>query len=150
MSDRERVPELLTEATTAALLQSAQMRAAHLLLTYDGELYPKDGCAITLSVLFQAAGIPVPNTYTAIELGRLLRKERGWQEVPLGQEQPGDVGSTCGESAQHGVDHIYLVVKVVNKDEMLVADNQAQYVHTRSLSGKPDSKSPTRFFLRAA
>lgn len=150
MSDRDQVPQLLQEASNAALLQSAQMRAAQLLLAYDGEVYPQDGCAITLSVMLQAAGILVPNTFTAFGLGQLLESKRGWKLVAIGQQQPGDVGSTCGAEPQHGVDHIYLVLKVVNPDEMLVADNQRAYVHSRSVTGKPDGKSPTRFFLRAS
>lgn len=149
MSDRDHVPQLLQEASNAALLQSGQMRAAQLLLAYDGEVFPQDGCAITLSVLLQAAGIAVPNTFTAISLGRLLNEQRGWKTIATGQQQAGDIGSTCGATAHHGTDHIYLVLKVINPDEMLVADNQAAHVHSRSVTGVPDSKSPTRFFLRA-
>jgi len=148
MSDRDHVKSLLEQGSNAALLQIGQMKAAQLLLAYDGEKYPQDGCAVTLSVLMQAAGIDVPNTYTAIELGRLLRDKRGWKVIPVGKQLPGDVGSTCGDAPNHGVDHIYLVVKNVNPDEMLVADNQRSYAHSRSVSGVPDGKSKTLFFLR--
>jgi hypothetical protein len=54
-------------------LGAAQDVAAKKLLDYDGEEYPQDGCAITLSVLMQDAGISVPNTYRAIVLGNLLK-----------------------------------------------------------------------------
>ena len=149
MSDKDQMKTLLEQGTNAALLQISQMKAAQLLLAYDGEKYPQDGCAITLSVLMQAAGIDVPNTYTAIELGRRLRDKRGWEVIAPGNQKPGDVGSTCGEEPNHGVDHIYLLVKNLSPDEMLVADNQRSHVHTRSVSGVPDGKSKTRFFLRA-
>lgn len=128
-------------------LQNAQHVAARKLLKFDGEVYPADGCAITLSVLLQEAGIAVPDTFQAIVLGSLLKK-LGWQVILVGQQQGGDVGSTCGAHAQHGVDHIYLVLRKVNTDEMVIADNQRPEAHFRWASGK-GGKSPTRFFLRA-
>jgi hypothetical protein len=126
---------------------AAQHVAAVRLLKYDGEIYPSDGCAITLSVLLQEAGIVVADTYRAFDLGNLLADNRGWQFVPVGQQMPGDLGSTCGSAPHHGTDHIYLVLKLVNSDEMVVADNQAEAPHFRWASGK--GKSPTTFFLRA-
>ena len=45
--------------------------------------------------------------------------------IQVGQQQAGDIGSTCGPEPHHGTDHIYLVLKPVNADEMLIADNQA-------------------------
>jgi hypothetical protein len=54
------------------------------------------------------------------------------------------VGSTCGSVPHHGTDHIYLVLKFVNSDEMVVADNQAEAPHFRWASGK--GKSPTTSF----
>lgn len=128
-------------------LQNAQHVAARKLLKFDGEIYPSDGCAITLSVLLQQAGIAIPDTFQAIALGNLLKK-LGWQVIPVGQQQAGDVGSTCGAHAQHGVDHVYLVLRSVNADEMVIADNQRPEAHFRWASGK-GGKSPTRFFLRA-
>lgn len=127
-------------------LQGAQHAAARKLYQFDGETYPSDGCAITLSVILQEAGFPIPDTFQAIVLGNLL-KSKGWEVVPVGQQKAGDVGSTCGPKAQHGVDHIYLVLKVLNTDEMVIADNQRTEAHFRWASGK-GGKSPTRFFLR--
>jgi hypothetical protein len=83
----------------------------------------------------------------ALDLGNLL-KTRGWQIVPICKQQAGDVGSTCGTTPHHGTDHIYLDLKLVNDDEMIIADNQAQAPHFRWASGK-GGKSPTTFFLRA-
>jgi hypothetical protein len=52
--------------------------------------------------LLQDSGIDVPDTFTAIALGRKLRDERKWQVIPIGQQEAGDIGSTCGSTPQHG------------------------------------------------
>jgi hypothetical protein len=145
-NDAGQIATLLSIAADSSQLQDAQAKAAMLLYAYDGEQYPSDGCAITLSVLLQEAGIDIADTYQAIVLGEVL-KRRGWTQIPLGSQAAGDVGSTCGQTAHHGTDHIYLVLRPVNQDEMVVADNQAPDPHFRYASGK--GKSPTRFFLRA-
>src|ERR1700722_15133405 len=121
MSDLQDIPTLLAIASDANQLLAAQHTAAANLLKYDGEKYPSDGWAIPLSVLLQEAGIDVQDTYQAIELGRILM-ERNWETIHVGQQQNGDVGSTCGTEPNHGSDHIYLVVQVMNSDEMVVAD----------------------------
>lgn len=135
MADKDQIPVLVALASNPAQLQAAQRIAARKLLSDDGELYPADGCAITLSVLLQQAGIPVPDTYRAIELGDVLMNVRGWMVLNVGQQQTGDVGSTCGPTAEHGSDHIYLVLKVLNSDEMVIADNQSDCPHFRFASG---------------
>jgi hypothetical protein len=145
-NDGGKIPNLLRFASDPAELQAAQAEAAKRLLEYDGEIYPSDGCAITLSVLLQEAGITVPDTFEAIVLGQLLRK-RGWTLVDLGNQAAGDVGSTCFQNPHHGTDHIYLVLRSVNADEMVIADNQETEPHFRFVSGH--GKSPTQFFLRA-
>jgi hypothetical protein len=71
---------------------------------------------------------------------------RGWTKISVGQQQAGDVGSTCGEVPHHGTDHIYLVLRTLNVDEMVVADNQEPTPHFRFASG--NGKSPTTYFLR--
>ena len=147
MSDGQCIPVLLKIASDPNQLLAAQHIAAARLLNYDGEVYPSDGCAITLSVLLQESGISVSDTYQAVVLGQKL-KSRNWQVIPIGQQQNGDVGSTCGSEPDHGRDHIYLVLRVVNSDEMVIADNQEQAPHFRFVSGK-GGKTPTRFFPRA-
>jgi hypothetical protein len=144
--DAQFIPALLKLGSDANQLLAAQHTAAKRLLDFDGEIFPSDGCAITLSVLLQDAGIAVKDTFLAIDLGNLLKK-RGWQIIPMGEQKEGDVGSTCGTQPDHGSDHIYLVVKVLNSDEMVVADNQETHSHFRFASGK--GKTPTKFFLRA-
>jgi len=146
-NDRQFIPGLVTLASDADRLVAAQHLAAKRLLDFDGEIFPTDGCAVTLSVLLQDSGILVPDTFQAIVLGDLLKSKRNWQVIPLGEQQGGDVGSTCGAQPDHGSDHIYLVLKVLNSDEMVVADNQEPKPHFRFVSGK--GKTPTKFFLRA-
>lgn len=148
MGDGQFIPALLKLASDAQQLLNAQHEAAKKLLDYDGEVYPHDGCAITLSVLLQNAGINVPDTYQAIVLGNALKSKRNWQVIAVGQQQPGDVGSTCGSEPHHGSDHVYLVLKKLNDDEMVIADNQAPRPHFRYASGI-GGKTPTKFFLRA-
>jgi hypothetical protein len=91
-------------------------------------------------------GIDVPNTYQAIALGAVLMR-RGWTRIVVGNQAAGDVGSTCGPTAHHGTDNIYAVLRVLNPDEMVIADNQDAVPHFRFASGR--GKSPTHFFLRA-
>jgi hypothetical protein len=118
------------------------------LLAYDGEQFPSDGCAITLSVLLQQAGIQVPDTYQAFRLGQILMDDRGWSVIAVGTQAAGDIGSTCGSTPEHGSDHVYLDLKSVNADEMVIADNQCDVPHFRFASGS-GGKTPTTFFLRA-
>jgi hypothetical protein len=84
--------------------------------------------------------------YQAILFGESLL-QRGWTKVKPGQQEAGDIGSTCGPIPHHGYDHVYLVLKVLNSDEMVIADNQASHPHFRFATGK--GRTPTTFFLRA-
>lgn len=146
IGDAQHIATLVGIASDTNKLVAAQDIAARKLLEYDGEVYPSDGCAITLSVLLQEAGILVGDTFMAIDIGHVL-EARNWQVIPVGLQRVGDVGSTCGNVAHHGRDHVYLVLKVLNPDEMVVADNQAPAPHFRFASGK--GRTPTTFFLRA-
>jgi hypothetical protein len=148
MSDGQCIPALVRIASDANQLITAQQIAAKRLLDYDGEIFPHDGCAITLSVLLQESGISVADTYQAIVLGNTLKLKRKWQVIPVGEQKTGDVGSTCGSEPVHGSDHIYLVLKILNDDEMVIADNQMTRPHFRYASGI-GGKTPTKFFLRA-
>jgi hypothetical protein len=148
MSDADHIPDLVKLASDANQLVAAQHVAAHRLLNATGEKYPHDGCAITLCVLMQDAGIDVKDTYQALAFGNMLESKRNWQRIPLGEQEVGDIGSTCGPVAHHGFDHVYLVLKKNNDDEMIIADNQQPKPHFRWVSGK-GGKTPTKFFLRA-
>src|SRR5258708_36017544 len=123
MSDADFIPKLIQIASDAAQLVAAQHDAAQRLLDFDGEVFPHDGCAITLSVLLQNAGIDIDDTFQALALGNLLKSDREWQVIANGSQQAGDFGSTCGPVANHGFDHIYLVLKILNQDEMGISDN---------------------------
>jgi hypothetical protein len=148
MGDAQFIAGLTKFASDPNQLLAAQQVAAKRLLAFDGEKFPSDGCAITLSVLLQDSGIAVPDTFQAIALGRLLKSQRNWQVIQIGDQRNGDIGSTCGPTPDHGRDHIYLVLQVMNSDEMVIADNQAPAPHFRFASGK-GGKTPTKFFLRA-
>ena len=148
MSDKDLIPNLISIASDPGRLIAAQHLAAKRLLDFDGEVFPSDGCAITLSVLFQESGVSINDIFQAIALGRYLQDTRNWTRVDAGSQMPGDVGSTCGETANHGSDHIYLVLQVLNPDEMVIADNQEPKPHFRFVSSV-GGKTPTRFFLRA-
>lgn len=127
MSDSDHVADLIKIASNPAQLVAAQHDAAARLLKATGIAFPHDGCAITLSVLLQDAGVELADTYQALALGELL-KHRGWSNIAVGSQQEGDIGSTCGPAANHGFDHIYLVLKVLNSDEMVIADNQGNCI----------------------
>lgn len=147
MADADCIAKLVALGSADESLQEAQHAAARKLLAMDGERYPADGCAITQSELAQMAGINVPDTYLALAFGTMLEK-RGWLRIAVGQQRAGDVGSTCKSEPDHGNDHVYLVLRVVNDDEMVVADNQSTKPHMRYASGK-GGKTPTTHFLRA-
>lgn len=109
--------------------------------------FPHNGCAANLSALLDLAGINVPMTLGAGRLAYRLRDDRGWAKVAVGSQASGDVGVTYDEGGNPGADHIYLVVHVISKDEMLISDNQDQVTHHRFASGK--GRTPTEYFLRA-
>lgn len=147
MSDEDHIDDLVKIGTNQSSLISAQHVAASRLLRATGIHYPHDGCAITLSVMLQMAHIDVGDHYGALDLVHVLEK-RGWTHVPLGHQEPGDVGTSCGDTPRHGIDHVYLVLKKVNDSgEMVIADNQATAPHFRWVQGH--GKSPTTKFLRA-
>lgn len=108
--------------------------------------FPTNGCAANLSALLQLAGIDGPMILGAGKLAYTIRK-RGWAEIAVGLQAAGDVGVTFDEGGNPGADHIYLVVKAIDADEMVIADNQSIAPHHRFANGK--GKTPTEYFLRA-
>lgn len=148
MSDRQYIGRLIELGSSTASLDENEARAGEALAAFDGEHYPSDGCAITQSELFRSAGIEIPLTFQALAFVNMLRR-RGWVEVKRGQQRPGDIGTTVyGGVPHHGIDHVYLVLKVMNPLENLIADNQARSPHFRRVDGR-DGRSPTTMFLRA-
>jgi hypothetical protein len=96
-ADGGAIDKLVALGTNPQSLRAAQAIAAQRLLAFDREVFPHDGCAITLSVLMQQAGIEVSDTFPAIQLGQALQR-RGWKKIPVGEQQKGDVGSTLARS----------------------------------------------------
>ena len=146
LSDKDKMIEVINIARTPARYEKVQEIAASELFKLTHESWPHDGCALNLANLLQEGGIAVPDVTQALALGNYLHDERKWQKIPVGQQQPGDVGSTCGPTAHHGYDHIYLVLERQDSDKMVIVDNQQPLPHERLASGK--GKTPTKFFLR--
>ncbi len=153
--DRDLLGRLLEIARSRAEYEAVQSDAAALLAEYGVE-WPHNGCAANLSTLLRHAGIDVPPTVGAGRLAYLLGGRigsRNWDHVPVGSQQPGDVGVTFDETPPDGSDHVYLVVECHGDDRMTIADNQAPTLHDRRASGRPvpggTAKTPTDYFLRA-
>lgn len=110
--------------------------------------FPKLGCAAYLSSLMRNSGIEVPFTLGAGALASTLRRQRGWKEIEVGKQRPGDVGVCYDyDTAIPGSDHVYLVLVAIDNDAMTITDNQADRPHSRFASGR--GKTPTEYFLRA-
>jgi hypothetical protein len=145
MSDVARIPGLIGRGGTEEGLKAAREEAEDAL-----QIYPTNGCAAHLSALLRQSGVDVGMILGAGALARTIER-RGWQRVRVGDQQPGDVGVTFdNDPTPPGADHIYLVVKRLGKDEMMIADNQRRRdeTHSRFASGR-GGKTPTEFFLRA-
>ncbi len=148
--DRDRIPRLIQIGGFDESLQRAQGVAAAALREV-GVTFPRRAGAATLSALLEAAGINVPMTLGAGKLAQRLGgrlNSRRWDHVPVGEQEAGDVGVCLDDSPRDGADHVYLVVRRVDNDEMVIADNQATTPHPRFASGK-GGKTPTDHFLRA-
>jgi hypothetical protein len=144
MSDKAKIAELIKQGSSAAGLKAARIKAKK-----NWAAYPSDGCAYHLSALMQGAGIDIPTEGSAGKLAAKI-KARGWSVVPVGKQQPGDIGVTYDrDPTPPGADHIYLVIETKGADEMIIADNQRKTdaTHNRFASGK--GRTPTEYFLRA-
>ena len=103
-----------------------------------------NACAATLSEFVNLAGINVPVTLGAGNLARRIAA-RGWGQITVGNQHAGDVAVATNNV------HIFLVVQAINKNAMIIADNQAPGPHRRNASGDPQlNRSPVAYFLRAA
>jgi len=145
-ADTARIPDLIAQGISEqGLAQARAIGVANL----DG--YPTNGCAVHLSALLRQAAIDVPLTFSAGKLASTIAA-RGWSRIDVGGQAAGDVG-VCfdNDPTRSGADHIYLVVQRIDDDQMQIADNQQDnnMPHARSASGKPNGKTPTKYFLRA-
>ncbi|HWJ71647.1 MAG TPA: glycoside hydrolase domain-containing protein [Kaistia sp.] len=138
----------------AALVQQGSsengLKAARITAEKAWKDYPHNGCAAHLSALLEHAGIDVPMTLGAGKLAHILI-DRGWSKIGVGDQIPGDIGVCYDrDPSPAGADHIYLVVKTIDRDEMLIADNQNGDVnapHARFATGH--GTTSTEYFLRA-
>jgi hypothetical protein len=143
--DKDHIETLISLGSSAKGIAQAQAKAKK-----AWPPFPQNGCGANLSALLQLAGIDVPTTLGAGKLAHILGgqlESRGWDHIPVGQQDAGDVGVTFDEGGNPGADHIYLVVQRIDKDEMLISDNQATTPHHRFATGK--ARTPTEYFLRA-
>lgn len=139
------IPTLIDLGSHRESIAEAHSKAAKY-MKGTGYEFPTKACAATLSAFLQMAGIDVETERGAEALATKL-KRRGWSQVDVGHQRPGDVGVTVSKLPPAGADHIYLVVKVHNSDRMTIADNQAPDPHERFASGR--GKTRTEYFLRA-
>jgi hypothetical protein len=141
--DKDHIAKLVSLGSTFAGVKAAQERAAQI-MEQNGYGYTlTNACAATLSEFMNLAGINVPITLRVTNLARRVAA-RGWDIVAKGHQHPGDVAI-----AENDV-HIFLVVKTIDQDEMIIADNQAPGPHKRRVRGDPSlHHSPVSYFLRA-
>src|SRR5207253_1548703 len=132
--DRDRIDALITLGRSASSILRMQGIAKGAMARSGLGRTLHNACAATLSAFLENAGINVPMTLGAGNLGRRI-KNRGWTRVPVGQQIAGDVGVAKDTGPPAGADHIYLVVERINSDKMLIADNQAPNPHIRFASG---------------
>jgi hypothetical protein len=148
--DQSKIPKLIECASSSAGLTEARRQAAEALGVSAKPKPITNGCAATLSALMQLSGISIPMTLGAGKLANRLGgsiNSRRWESIAVGHQHPGDVGVTFDNGGNPGADHIYLVLKRLNADDMMIADNQDKVPHKRAASGK--GKTPTDYFLRA-
>jgi hypothetical protein len=118
--DKDQVAEMVRKGSTAAgvvqiqTLAKADMQKAH----YGFTLH--NACAATLSEFMISSLINVPVTLGVTDLARRIAA-RGWVRINVGDQQAGDVAV-----AESDV-HIFLVLKAIDRDMMLIADNQRPY-----------------------
>ena len=128
---------------------SHQIEMARVLAKTKYPSFPRLGCAAYLSCLFKNSGITIDFILEAGRLAHVLERVRGWQVIQVGSQQPGDVGVAFDDDKSiAGADHVYLVVGLIDKDWMMITDNQNTVVHKRAASGG-GKKTPTEYFLRA-
>jgi hypothetical protein len=139
--DKDRVPQLVQLGSYTNSIDDVQALAMKVMNDNGYGYTLHNACAATLSEFLNLAGIDVPITLGAGNLARRITA-RGWQKILVEQQQAGDVAV-----AENDV-HIFLVVEAVDKDKMVIADNQAPSPHIRYASGS-GGKTPVSYFLRA-
>ncbi|MGF7151818.1 hypothetical protein FHS96_005486 [Sphingomonas zeicaulis] len=154
--DKDQADELIALGTNPGSIARVQTLARELMKETGNGYTLRLACAATLSCFMNEAGIPIAKTVGAGELARRLKTKRDWERVEVGDQRAGDVGVTFDKDpSRPGADHVYLVVERINRDLMLIADNQVEGKrHHRTASGKKagrmsSAKTATEYFLRA-
>jgi hypothetical protein len=145
--DKDCIAQLIALGSNTTSIQHIQDLAAKEMQKAGLGYTLHNACAATLSEFLIASGIGVPVTLGAGNLARRLKDDRKWIPVDVGNQQAGDVAVTKDLTAPAGADHVFLVVKRVDADEMVIADNQDPGPHQRFASGR--HKTPVEYFLRA-
>lgn len=146
--DADAVARLIELGSSPASCERLRAKAKQAMVPIYGKPTFKNACAATLSIFLQEAGLKIKLEYGAGRLAKSLR-DRGWQRVDVGDQQPGDVGVTKDNMPPAGADHVFLVVEALGSDKMIIADNQtSDCPHTRYASGR-DGRTPCDYFLRA-
>ncbi|MGN8092813.1 caspase family protein [Methylobacterium sp. 22177] len=148
-ADGSRIQRLIDLGSDPASCARLREHARQAMARIYGKPTFKNACAATLSIFLREAGIDVPLEYGAGRLARILERDRGWQRIPVGKQQAGDVAVTEDNGPPAGSDHVFLVVERLGSDKMLIADNQTNKCpHTRYASGS-DGRTAVQYFLRA-
>jgi hypothetical protein len=141
--DKDHIPALVQLGSSKQGVEKVQSLAEKVMDENGYGFTMHNACAATLSEFLNLAGVGVPITLGAGNLARRI-KNRGWNQVPVGDQQAGDVAVAASDV------HIFLVVQTIDKDLMVIADNQAPGPHRRKASGDPKlNHSPVAYFLRA-
>jgi hypothetical protein len=156
-SERSLVLAMIPWLKSAANLAYIDEEANEFLIEAGAAPFPHNACAATQSAILIEAGLmdlddpskPMKPILGALALDNYLHNKRGWTRVPLGEQQVGDIGTTCGTSPHAGRDHVFMWWKINNTHEGLVIDNQStKGPHVRRTDGQ-DGKSRTTYSLRA-
>ncbi len=141
--DKDHVSALVQLGSTKQGVEKAQSLAEKVMEENCYGYTLHNACAATLSEFMNLAGIDVPITLGVGNLARRI-KNRAWDQVTVGNQRAGDVAVAANDI------HIFLVVQTIDKDVMVIADNQAPEPHRRKASGDPKlNHSPVAYFLRA-
>ncbi|QND60148.1 hypothetical protein [Mesorhizobium huakuii] len=146
--DASKIAKLVSVASDPQKCEAIREQGKEAMIPIYGEATSHNACAATLCCFLNAADINVPMERGAGALAKYLEKTRGWARVKVGGQKPGDVAVCFDNTKPAGADHIYLVVKCLDSDEMLIADNQTNYCpRIRYASGH--GQTAVEYFLRA-
>src|ERR1700730_14875383 len=116
--DKDHIPTLVQLGSTKQGVQKIKGLAEKVMQQNGYGFTLHNACAATLSEFMNSSDVDVPITLGAGNLARRI-KSRGWNQVNVANQQAGDVAVAVNDV------HIFLVVQAIDKDPMIIADNQA-------------------------